>query len=312
MSILITGGAGFIGSTLAHNLVERGEEVVLFIRTLRKERIGDILDKVKIVRGDVGILAHVLNAVKTYNVKTIYHTGAMLATESDNNPWGSFQTNIVGFYNVMEAARLLDVERVMFASSIATFGMGVGIDIYDDTSQRPHDMYALSKLFGENYGKFYRNRFGIDFRSVRYPTITGPGVMTPGHWDVEMIECALKGIPYECPYSPEAKVPLMWYKDAARVAELLLQTPKENIKTVNYNVAGIPGMVSTTQLAEAVRKYVPGARITFSTNPLPLAFHSYFNVWDDGCARKELGWQPELTTLEQFISAFKDELKARQ
>jgi threonine 3-dehydrogenase len=312
MASLITGGAGFIGAELAHMLVERGEDVVLFVRTVRKERIGDILDEVKVIQGDIGIGPHIFNAVKENKVTRIYHTGSMLATESDNNPWGSFQTNVGGVYNVLEAARLLDVERVMFTSTIGTYGYGVGSEITDTTLQRPHEMYGVGKLFGEGLGKFYRRRFGLDFRSIRYPTVTGPGVVTPGHWDAEMVEYAVAGKPYECQVAREATVPLMWYKDAARAADLVLQAPKDNIKMVNYNVAGIPGMVSANDLAQAVKRLIPSAVITFAKKPLPLSFHAYFKVWDDSCARKEWGWKPQHTDLNETLVRFIEELKARK
>jgi threonine 3-dehydrogenase len=312
MTSLITGGAGFIGSTLAHTLVERGEDVVLLVRTVRQERLGDILDKVKIEQGDVGVFAHVFNAVKTYKVKNIYHTGAMLSKESENNPWGAFQTNIIGLYNMLEAARLLDVERMMFTSSTAVFGMGVGPDIYDTTPQRPHDMYGISKQFGEGMGKFYRRKFGLDFRSIRFPGVIGPGALTPGHWELEMIEHAFNGEPYECPYPPETKLSIIWYKDAARAADMVLRAPRENIQMINYNITGLPGMVSAGELAEGVKKFIPGARITFSKTPLPLPFYSFIKVLDDEYARKEWGWKPELTTLDQVLGAFINELKMRK
>lgn len=310
MASLVTGGAGFIGAELAHMLVASGEDVVLFVRTIRKERIGDIQDRVKVVQGDLGNWSHVLGAVKDYKVTRIYHTGAMLSMESDANPWGSFQTNVVGIYNVLEAARLLDVERVMFTSTLGAFGAGVGPELTDTSLQRPHEMYGVSKLFGEGLGRFYRRRFGLDFRSIRYPTVVGPGVpASPAHWDAPMIECAIRGQPYECPVSGDASAPMIYYKDASRAAVMVLQAPKEKIQMVNYNVAGVAAMVSARDLEVTIKKYIPGAAITYTKNPPPLPFHSYIKVWDDAYARQEWGWKPQVTTIDELVTAFIDEMR---
>ena len=120
MSILITGGTGFIGVGLAQKLVERGEEVILFDIAPQTERVAEIKDRVKIVRGDLKVWPEVMNVVKENNVEDIFHLGAMLSVPSEGNPWGSFQTNVAGMMYVLEAARLFGVKRVVFPISIAS------------------------------------------------------------------------------------------------------------------------------------------------------------------------------------------------
>ena len=78
MAKLVTGGTGFIGAELAHVLVDRGEDVVLFDRTIKRHRIDDIEDKVKVVQGDLSNWSEVLNVVKFNKITDIYHQGTMV------------------------------------------------------------------------------------------------------------------------------------------------------------------------------------------------------------------------------------------
>lgn len=310
MAKLITGGAGFIGSELAHMLVDHGEEVVLFVRTIRKDRIGDIEDKVKMAQGDLGNWSHVLNAVKDYKITHIYHLGSVLPPESDANPWTAFRTNIIGTYNVLEAARLLNVDKVMFSSAIGAFGAGAGTELTDVTLQRPHEFYGVGKLFCEGLGRFYRKQFGLDFRSVRYPAVIGPGITAPGRWYALMIEHAVMGKPYECPVYETLTYPVMYYKDAARAADMVLQAPKENIQMVNYNVAGVTSIVSAKELEQGIKRHIPDAVITYTSKPRAPHFLSYVRVWDDTYARKEWGWKPAYLTIDQIVYDFIKEMKS--
>src|SRR5437762_14297941 len=100
MAKLITGGMGYLGAELAHVLVERGEEVVLFDIAINQYRIEDIRHALKVVRGDVSNWSEVANVVKKNKVTEIYHLGALLSILSEGNPWASFQVNVMGTYNV--------------------------------------------------------------------------------------------------------------------------------------------------------------------------------------------------------------------
>ncbi len=181
MAILITGGTGFIGAEVARVLVPKGESPIVFDINDRKTLLKGVLDKVTIVKGDVSNYSHVFNVVKQYNIDVIYHLGSMLSVPSDADPWSSFRVNAQGTFNVLEAARLLGVKQVIFSSTLATYGMDIREEVIDDyTLQRPTLFYGCTKVFSELMGRFYKRKFGLDFRGVRYPAIVGPGVKTPG------------------------------------------------------------------------------------------------------------------------------------
>jgi len=224
MSILITGGTGFIGIGLARRLIEKGEEVVLFDIAPQKERLAGLEGSVKIAQGDFSVLSEIINAVKDNKVTGIFHLGAMLSQTAESNPWTCFQTNVVGTMNVYEAAHLFDVQRLVFSSAVGTFGLGrTSSTITDETIQRPITAYGISKLYGELLGRFYRRKFGLGFRAVRFPSVIGPGVKSPAlaQYNPWMIEHAALGKPYECYVSPETSIPVIYYKDAIRALEML-------------------------------------------------------------------------------------------
>ncbi len=312
MAKLITGGTGFIGAELARILVGRGEEIILFDISPNYERIKGIEDKIKLVQGNLAYYSEVLNVVKNYGVKSIYHLGGMLSVPSNANPWASFQANVCGTTHILEAGRLFDCERVVFASTLATYGLGTPSVITDDTIQRPTIMYGIGKLYCELLGKFYKNRFGLDFRSVRYPSVIGPGVKTPGvaQYNPWMIEHAALGKSYECFVTEDTKCPVMYFKDAAICIDMLYQAPKESIKTVNYNVAGVTPVQTAKELEMAIRKHLPNFRVTYKPDPRIMEFHRNFivEVYDDSRAREEWGWKSRYSILHIVVKDFIEEV----
>ncbi len=126
MSILITGGTGFIGAHLAKKLVKQGRDVVLFDVAPNYKVIADIANKVKVVRGDLAQWSEVLDSVKKCEVKHIFHLGAVSSVpEAEERLMSAYRVNFDGTIHVLEAAKLLDVDKVIYTSSIASFGPGV-------------------------------------------------------------------------------------------------------------------------------------------------------------------------------------------
>ena len=314
MSSLITGGTGYVGAELAHLLVERGEPAVLFDVNINRHRVADIEREVKIVQGDLGNSADILNAVRDNAVTEIYHLGSMLAFASEDDPQASFRANVVGTCNLLEAARLCNVKQVMFTSTIGTFGLEMPEVCTDLSLQRPLTMYGCGKLYVEGLGRFYRRKFGLDFRAIRYALMVGPGVRTPGHWAPRMIEDVIQGRPHAAIYAtPESAISPIYVRDAARAAMLVLDAPAESIKMVNYNVAGIPQVVTAAAFEAALKKRYSGAAISYEQD-LTVAgvqVHNAMRVFDDGHARKEWGWQPLYDTPEAIIEAFEQDMKAQ-
>lgn len=316
MSVLITGGCGLIGSTLARMLAGQGEQVFIFDRVITPGRFSAIEKSVTTIRGELGIASHVLDAVKKAQPTAIYHLGAMLSIPANDDPAGAFAANVQGIFNVLEAARLLDVPRVRFTSTMATFGIDIeGPSIGDHTLQRPTTLYGTTKVFGELLGRFYGTRYGIDFRAVRYPSVVGPGA-TVRHvsiYNAWAVEKAVLGEPYSIFVEPRIRCPVMYFKDAARSLIVLDAAPREAAKTLCYTLAGIDPVPSAGELVSAIKALYPAARLDFKPEQFAMDFHEPLQGlgYDDSSARTELGWKPQFT-LPGMIADFAEEVRSRQ
>jgi threonine 3-dehydrogenase len=315
MAVLITGGTGVIGAEVARLLLDQGEErVVLFDRSPSTKRLGDAAERVEVIRGDLGLFSHVLDAVQTTQPTAIYHLGAMLSLLCEADPPAAIQSNAMGTFHVLEAARLFAVPQVLFASSIGTYRDDLGDGPLDDTTlQRPTLLYGAIKVFGELLGRFYRRKYGLDFRGLRYPVIVAPGVTTPGvlQYPSWVIEAAATGTPFTITVEPRTCPPLLYVKDAARAMIELAAAPMDRIRTINYLVTGMEPVPTAGEWAELVRDRVPGAQIDFAPDAqLQALLDEMVRPIDDRNARNEWGWRPAYG-LEAMVDDFLRELRER-
>jgi len=313
MTTLITGGTGFIGGTVIRTLLGKGErDLVVFDVRPFTQRMNDVAGGVELVQGDLGNFSHVLNAVKKFRPKVIYHLGGMLSVPSDGDPASAIRVNALGTFHVLEAARLFNVAQVLFSSTGATYALDIREHVIDDyTLQRPQLFYGATKLFCEHMGLFYKRKYGLDFRSVRYPAVVGPGVETPGvvQYTSWVIEESAKGNPYTIYVKPETRCPVIYFKDAARALIELGRAAVERIKMVNYLVAGSPPIVTARELAELVKSRVPNAQIDFEPDlELQKILDKSLLPFDDSLARKEWGWKPEYNQ-ERIVDDFLEEMR---
>ena len=298
MATIITGGTGFLGAEVVRVLEERGDtDLFLFDIHPFTKRIDDLISRVEIIRGDLGEFSHVLDAVQNVRPQSIYHLGAMLSMPSEIDPSSAIRTNALGTHYVLEAARLFEVEQVLFSGTLWTYGSDVGGKTIDDqTLQRPTLFYGATKLFGEHMGLFYKRRYGLDFRGIRYPFIVGPGARIPGgvQYTCEVIEECAKGNPYTIRVRPGTRIPVIYIKDAARAITKLASAPLEQLKRANYVLAGVTPTPSAGELAEIVKSRLPEAKIEFELNKdLQDVLSKLQLKLDDSNARKEWNWQPE-------------------
>jgi threonine 3-dehydrogenase len=313
MAVLITGGYGLIGSTLARMMVEKGEKVWVFDKFTPPQRFQGISDSIKTISGDLANLSKVMEAVKESSPQVIFHLGGMLSLPSNADPQSAYATNVAGTYHVLEAARLFQVPKVIFTSTIATYGLDIQKEVIDDfTLQRPITMYGATKVFGELLGRFYRTKYNIDFRAVRFPAIIGPGAKTAhiSIYNAWAVEKAFYNEPYEIFVEPQIRCPILYFKDAARSLTLLNSARPEAIQMLCYLIAGIKPLTSAAELEAAIRKHFPKAQLTYKPDPLAMAFHGKNQgiKFEDAVAEKEWGWKPEYS-LDRMIEDFYAELR---
>lgn len=172
---LVTGGAGFIGSHIATELVERGETVRVFdnLSTGRASNLDHIRDGVTFVEGDLRNADAVNSAVR--GVDHILHQGALPSVpRSINDPIGSNACNVDGTVNILVAAKTFGVKRVVVASSSSVYGNTPTLPKIETMRQSPLSPYAVSKLATEQYAVAFWHSFGLETVSLRYFNVFGP------------------------------------------------------------------------------------------------------------------------------------------
>lgn len=310
MAILITGGRGAMGSHLVSALIGRKEKVVVFSRSLDPSR-GPKNKMLVHAKGDITDWHAVLNVVRDHAIDTIFHLAAMLTVSSEANPWGSIDTNAIGSYNVLEAARLFGVKKVIFTSSIGSYGVTQDTVVTEATLQRPANIYGCCKVFAELLGFYYHRKFGLDFRGLRLPQVVAPGVRNPGlgQYMPWLIEAAIKGEPFEVWVPGDTIMPMMYIKDVVRGTLMLYDAPEDKMATRMYNMGQITPPPSAKDLVRTVKKYYPKARITFKPDPdlMPIV-KTIPRVFKGDCAEMEWGWKLSYS-LEDMVRDFIDEFK---
>ena len=181
------------------------------------------------------------------------------------------------------------------------------------TLQRPISVYGVSKLCGELLGRFYRKRFDVDFRCIRYPNIFGPSVKP--HKKLQyiawMIQNAALGRPVECSVSEDTKLPVLYYEDAMGATQMLYDAPKEQIKTVCYDVVGVFPSLTAKEVELAIKKFIPEAKFTFKPDPWVMDYYRSLNNLDDSRAREERGWMPLYVDFEKIVADFIKEVRTK-
>ena len=174
--VLVTGGAGFIGSHLVDALLAQGHGV----RVLDNLSMGKLANlpldnpQLQFIQGDVADSALVAQAVA--GCAAVAHLAAVASVQASvDDPVATHQSNFVGTLNVCEAMRLHGVKRVLFASSAAVYGNnGEGLAIDEATPKAPLTPYAADKLASEHYLDFYRRQHGLEPAIFRFFNIFGP------------------------------------------------------------------------------------------------------------------------------------------
>jgi len=288
MKILITGGAGQVGTDLISHLGARGADLAVFDLSPPPD---DLAAGVRWHRGNVANVSELFEAVAAEQPEVVYHLAALLSATGEKFPHRCYSVNQHGTRNLLEAARLFKVRQVMFASTIAVFGPGLPDPVPNDVPLLPTTMYGVTKVAGEMLGAYYKRKWGLDFRGVRFPGLINAGKPGGGTTDYALhmyVEAVLSGS-YECYVGPESAVPMMYMPDALRALVELSDAPAMKLKRCIYNIAAFSP--TAQDFADAVTARVPGSVITFKPDPERQAIlDSWPKRVDDACARAEWGW----------------------
>jgi nucleoside-diphosphate-sugar epimerase len=162
MNYLVTGGAGFIGSNIVEELVNRGEDVRVLdnFSTGKRENLTPFQNKIELVEGDIRSSHIVKQAVEGIDI--ILHQAALPSVpRSINDPITSNEVNVGGTLNILEAGRDANVQRVVFASSSSIYGDSEELPKREDMTPEPLSPYAVSKLAAEKYCQVFSLIYGL-------------------------------------------------------------------------------------------------------------------------------------------------------
>src|SRR5690606_14583094 len=174
MRILITGGAGFIGSNLTKRLINENHSVVVLDNLLRGNKLdSDTFNKIEFIKGDVRDLDIVLQASRSCDV--IIHFAAVLGVDIvADNPVETMDVEVIGTRNVTIAAQINNVKKIMYASTSGIYGhSAIGNALTEEILVDPRTSYAMAKRYNEIYLASHHEEKGIDIFAVRFFNVYG-------------------------------------------------------------------------------------------------------------------------------------------
>ena len=174
MKVLVTGGAGFIGSHSVEALLEQGAEVVVLDNFSNGKRSNlPNHAALEIIEGDIRDVKAVNAAMRS--VTHVLHLAAQVSVQASvTDPANSCDNNIVGFIRVLDAARAQGLQRVVYASSAAVYGIPDELPLTETSSTAPISPYGLEKLVDDQYAKLYEMLYGLTPLGMRYFNVYGP------------------------------------------------------------------------------------------------------------------------------------------
>jgi threonine 3-dehydrogenase len=284
--ILIIGASGQIGQILSQTLAKM--HTVFNTDIQNAEYYLDACDSLAIE-----------SFVKDHKITQIYHLAAILSANGEKNPLRTWQINMQSLLNVLEIAKNNQL-RVFYPSTIAVFGEHFNQYLTEnDAPLFPSTVYGISKAAGENWCAYYRQKYQVDVRSLRYPGVIGwqslPGGGTTDY-AIDIFHQLIQTQSYTCFLSENRCLPMIYMDDAIRATIELMNAPVENIKlNIAYNLAGFsftPAQLFKS-IQENMQKRQPNQilKIDYQPDFRDQIAATWPFVIDDTLAYQQWGWQ---------------------
>ncbi|HEY2990108.1 MAG TPA: NAD(P)-dependent oxidoreductase [Candidatus Binatia bacterium] len=311
MNVLVTGG-GLIGCHFAKRTADGGNKVVVYDLSPNREYIDKIAGKnrVEIVAADIRDLPALLNALKQFNVDTIVHTAGLIGKRVQENSYTGSTNNILGAINVLEAARLEGLRRVVYVSTFGVYDRAKIKEgpVREDAPIGGHNLYTTTKACSEHLIHAYAHLYNLDTVIIRPAGVFGRGHYVGGSTVGQVMRDLALKIIKGAPFSIDAKTyfsnEYVYAKDVALAVDLacMAKEPKQRI----YN-AGSGVVTRAGDLAQAARELLPQIDINVAGDEagkghgdLPL---------DLSASKAELGYVPQFP-LKDALRDYMEELWA--
>eukprot|EP01083_Nonionella_stella_P043295 116807_1 len=219
---------------------------------------------------------------------------ALLSAVGEKDPKLAIKINNLGVENSLEVARLNDL-RIYIPSSIAAFGESTPTQLTPQlTVQRPRTIYGITKVYSELLGEYYYEKYGTDFRSLRYPGIISSKAMPGGgttDYAVEIYHEALKHKFYKCFLAEKTRLPMMYMPDCIKSTMMLMEADNKQLKHRVYNVTGVS--FTPYEQAESIKKHINDFEITYVPDFRQNIAATWPESIDDSEARNDWGWNED-------------------
>ncbi len=298
--ILVTGGAGFIGSHLVEELLKRNYFVKILdnFSTGKLENLAHLdQNKIQIIKGDVSHFEEIFEAAQ--NVEAIYHEAALVSVPlSIQNPQLSFQINSLGSFNVFETARRLNISKVIYASSAAVYGTNQNLPLKETELCEPLSPYALEKHYTEQLAHLYFHLYGISSVGLRYFNVYGerqdPTSPYSGVISI-FVDKLLKNQQITIFGDGEQTRDFIYVKDIVQANILALQYSEKNAQIFNVG----------TQTSITINKLLFVLQTQLKTSIIPTYQPNRSGDIKDSCAnnsklKETLHWNPQFSIEEGF------------
>lgn len=292
-TVLITGSLGQLGKGLAQLLRSKYGRYNVIMSDIIKAP-DHILETGPFIYADILDFKNLQEIVVNYRVDWIIHFSALLSAIGEQNVPLAMRVNIEGLHNILELANQYKL-KLFVPSTIGAFGPDSPRDPTPDlTIQRPRTIYGVAKVHAELLGEYYNQRFGLDFRSLRFPGVissdTNPGGGTTDY-AVAIFHEALKTGRYQCYLEPDTMLPMMYITDCLRSISEYMELPAEKLKMRTYNIHAMS--FTPRILAEIVKRFVPEFEMTYKPDSRQKIADTWPMRFDDSRARADWGWHHE-------------------
>lgn len=293
----ITGAQGCIGSWIVKALAERGDTAVVFDRSADSRRLGAImkpedLNRVRFVTGDITDAAAVLAAMQESSARRVIHLAGLQVPACQADPGAGALVNVVGTLNVFEAARALDLERVVYASSAAVFGMSEDETPLDETAAcEPVTHYGVFKRTNEGNARVYFLAHGLSSVGLRPLTVYGVNRDSGLTSDpTKAMKAAVLGIPFHIRFG--GATDFQYVRDTAATFVACADNAAAGAHVFNLHGE----TVAVARIANVINEEAGRKLVTFGGAPIPIAA-----AINDAAIRRAVGDLPS-TPLEVGIS----------
>lgn len=311
-TVLVTGGAGYIGSHTVKALRARGENVVVVDNFSQGHREA-VSAGTTIVEADIHDTETLKSVIRTHEVDAVMHFAAwLIVNESVTDPAGYYRNNVVGALSVLEAMRATDVQHLVFSSTCAVFGTPPTTPIVEDLPKRPINAYGETKLAIELALPHFEKAYGLRSMALRYFNAAGAdpdGELGEDHTpEIHVIPRAIDaalgrgtftifGEDYPTPDGTCLR-DYVHVSDLASAHVLALEALRAGAHSDAFNLGnGLP--TSVRDVVTAVER-VTGSKVPYQTGPRRAGDPAALFASSER-ARRTLGWQPLLEDIDVIV-----------